>query len=65
MNPVLEKVNILPLSSTALNRGGGLSHYLSPTYNAVLSSLPRQFNNHSHLSSPSPGNAHEDQLNDS
>ena len=35
----------------SLNRGGGLRHYLSPTYNAVLSFLPRQFNNHSHLGS--------------
>ena len=29
----------------SLNRGGGLRHHLSPTYNAVLSSLPRRFNN--------------------
>ncbi len=27
-----------------LNRGGGLRHHLSPTYNAVLSSLPRKLN---------------------
>lgn len=32
-----------------LNRGVGLRRYLSPTYNAVLSSLPRQLNNHSHM----------------
>ena len=37
-------------------------YYLSPTYNAVLSFLPRQLNNHSHLSSPSPSKAHEDWL---
>ena len=29
----------------SLNRGGGLRHHLSPIYNAVLSSLPRRFNN--------------------
>ena len=28
----------------SLNRGGGLRHHLSPTYNAVLSSLPRKLN---------------------
>ena len=33
----------------SLNRGGDLQHYLSPMYNAVLSSLPRQLNNHSYL----------------
>ena len=42
-----------------LNRGGGLWHYLSPTYNAALSSLARQLNNHSHLGSPSLSNPHE------
>ena len=29
------------------------------TYNAVLSSIPRQLNNHSNLGSPSPTNPHE------
>ena len=32
---------------------------LTPTYNAVLSFLPRQLNNQSHLCSPSPSNPHE------
>ena len=40
------------LRQPSLNRGGGLRHYLSPTYTAVLSSLPRQLNSHSHLDSP-------------
>ena len=31
----------------SLNRGGGLWHNLTPTYNAGLSSLSRQLNNHS------------------
>lgn len=43
------------LERTSLNRGGGLR---SPTYNAVLSSLPRQLNNHSNLDSPSPNDPH-------
>ena len=43
----------------SLNRGGGLWHYLSPTFNAALSSLARQLNNHSHLGSPRPSNPHE------
>ena len=30
------------LEQPSWNRGGGLSHDLSPTYNAILSSLPRQ-----------------------
>ena len=34
----------------------------SPTYNAVLSSLPRQLDNHSHLGSPGPNNPHDGQL---
>ena len=38
----------IKLEQLSLNRGGGLQHYLSPTYNAVLSSLPRHLNNHSH-----------------
>ena len=28
----------------SLNRGGGLRHHLSATYNAVLGALPRQIN---------------------
>ena len=40
----------------------GLTLYLSHNYNAVLRSLPRQFNIHSHLGSPSPSNPHEGQL---
>ena len=35
---------------------GHLRYYLSPTYNAILSSLPRQLNNQSHLGSPSLSN---------
>lgn len=42
-----------------LNRGGGLRLYLTPTYTAVLSSLPRELNNHSHVGSPSHSNPHE------
>ena len=40
-----------------------MRHYLSPTYNEVLISLPRQFNSHSHLGSPRPSNPHDGQLN--
>ena len=32
-------------------------------YNAVLSNLPRQLNNHLHLCSPSTSNPHEGRLN--
>ena len=46
------------LERPSLNRGGGLPCYLSPTYNAVPSSLPRQLNNHSHLVSPSLSSSH-------
>ena len=35
------------LKNTSLNRGGGLRHFLSPTYNAVLHSLG-QNSKHSH-----------------
>ena len=34
----------------------------SMTYNVVLSSLPRQLNNHSHLGSPNPSNTHDGRL---
>ena len=40
----------------SLYRGGGLRHYSSPTYNALLNSLPTQLNNHSHQGSPSLSN---------
>ena len=36
------------LERPSLNRGGGLRHHLSPTYNAVLRALPRRCNNRSH-----------------
>ena len=36
--------------------------YVSPTYNAVLTSLPRLLNNYSHLGSPSVRNPHEGRL---
>ena len=39
-----------------------LQHPLTSTYNAALSSLHRQLNNHSHLGSPSPCNPHECRL---
>ena len=34
------------LEKPSLNRGGGLRHNLSSTYNAVLRSLPRHFDTH-------------------
>ena len=37
------------LEKPSLNRGGGLRHHLSATYNAVLGALPRRINPHSHL----------------
>ena len=46
-------------AETSLNRGGVLRHYISHIFNAVLSSLPRCLNNHSHLGSPSHSNQHE------
>ena len=58
---VKESISV-KLELLSLNSGGGLRHYLSPTYNAALSSLPRQFNNHSHLGSPSPNNPHQGRL---
>ena len=55
--------NHLPsLAKMSLNREGVLRHYLSPTYNIVLSSLPRRLINHSHLGSPSPSNPHDGRL---
>ena len=50
------------LERPSLKRGGGLRRYLSPTYNAVASFLPRQLNSHSHLDSPSSDNPHESRL---
>ena len=46
------------LEQSSLNRGGGLRHDLSPTYNAVLSSE----NNHSCMVSSNPSNPHEGRL---
>ena len=40
-------------------QGGGPQNDLSPTYNAALSTIPRQLNNHSHLGSSSPRNPDE------
>ena len=45
-----------------LNREGGQRLYLSPTYNTVLSSLPRQLYNHSHLGSARLRIPHESQF---
>ena len=47
---------------TSLNRGVGHRHHSSPTYSAVLSSLPRRIHKQSHLGSPRPGNPHESRL---
>ena len=55
----VKKSICVKLERPTLNRGSGLRHYLSPTYNAVLCSLTRQLINHSHLGSPSPSNPHE------
>ena len=54
---VKESIHV-KLEWPSLNRGGGLRHYLSPTYNAVLSYPHRQLNNHSHLGSPNSSNPH-------
>ena len=54
-----KEIHRVKLERPTLNRGSGLRHYLSPTYNAVLCSLTRQLINHSHLGSPSPSNPHE------
>ncbi|XP_054861960.1 uncharacterized protein LOC129347772 [Amphiprion ocellaris] len=42
------------LERPSLNRGGGLRHHLSPTYNAVLRALPRRCSHLSHLQSGDP-----------
>ena len=52
----------IKLERPSLNRGGGLQHHLSPFYNAVLSSLPKQLNNHSHLGLPISSNLHKGKL---
>ena len=44
------------LERLSLNRGVGLQHNVSLTYNAVLSSLPRQLNNYLHMGPASPSN---------
>ena len=44
----------LKLEQPCSDKGGGLRHYLSSTYNPEPSSLPRRLNNHSHLGSASP-----------
>ena len=43
----------------SLNRGDGLWHYMSYSYNAILSCLPRQLNSHSCWGSPSHRNPYE------
>ena len=51
----LNKSIYVKLEQLSLHRGGGLWHYLSPTYNAVLSSLPRHlynFHTWAHLALP-------------
>ena len=55
-------IHLCPTRTGSLNRGGGLQRYFSPTYNAGLSSLPWQLNNHSHLGSPSLSYTHDDPL---
>ena len=47
------------LEKSSLNRGGGLRHHLSVTYNAVLGALPRRINPHTHLVSCGPKVPHE------
>ena len=51
----------LKLEQPSLNRGGGLRHQLSATYNAVLKSLPRKLNHSLHLSSWDTSDSHDDQ----
>ena len=57
-----QMVVYVKLGRQSLSRRGGLRHYLSPTYNAVLSSLPRQLNRNSHQDSSSSNNPLEDQF---
>ena len=58
---VLESIDI-KLERPSLTRGAGLRYYLSPAYDTVLSSLPRQLNNYSHLRSSTPRNPHKNLL---
>lgn len=44
------------LGRPSLNRGLGLRHHISNTYNATLRSIPRKFNHHQHLPSLEPNN---------
>ena len=58
-----KKIIYIKLERLSLNRGVGLRHDLSLTYNVVLSSLPRQRNNHLHLGPASPSNPHHGRFN--
>ena len=55
---VIKSIDV-KLQRPSLNWGGGLRHYSSHTYNAALSSLPRQLDNRSHLGSPTLSNPHD------
>ena len=45
----VKKAIYVRLEKPSLNKGGGLRHHLSETYNAVLGALPRRFDPHTHL----------------
>ena len=47
------------LERPSLNRGGGLRHHLSPTYNAVFRALSKRCSHLSHLQSGDPSNSHQ------
>ena len=47
------------LEKPSLNRGGGLRHHLSTTYNAVFGALPRRLKPHTHLGPCEPRVLHE------
>ena len=46
------------LERPSLNRGGGLRHHLSPTYNAVFRALPRRHSRRSHRQPGDPDDSH-------
>lgn len=45
---VMTVVRVVKVEKLTLNRGGGLWHHLSPTYNAVTSSPPKRPSSNSH-----------------
>ena len=58
----VKKAIYVRLEKPSLNKGGGLRHHLSTTYNALLGALPRRFNPHTHLGLSEPEVSHESRV---